>query len=241
MNQVGTSDTPRSPRALDLLPGVDAEIIRFLSSLSADDWAHPSLCAHWTVRQVAAHLVSGLCTSIRTFSWEMARHRGRFHRASESIVDRISVVTGPTDLQGQLEAGFARPTGLGRLLPAPMLLGDHLVHLLDMATPLERHVDIDRAAYTAVLRTELTVPNPFTPGARVGRGLSFRALDTQWQRSTSGPVVTGNARDIVLALAGRTEALARLSGSGVERIARRLGAQLVPGRTDWPGCACYRP
>jgi uncharacterized protein (TIGR03083 family) len=34
------------------------DLATFLGTLSSDDWAHPSLCTEWSVRDVVAHILS---------------------------------------------------------------------------------------------------------------------------------------------------------------------------------------
>ena len=53
------------------------------------------------------------------------------------------------------------------------------------------------------------------------KGLKLSAVDADFE-SGSGPEVTGRVLDLVLAMAGRPEALTDLTGSGVAEIRRRM-------------------
>jgi hypothetical protein len=56
----------------------------------------------------------------------------------------------------------------------------------------------------------------------VGKGLRLTATDIEWSHG-SGPVVTGTAEALLMAIAARPAALADLSGEGVTTMAVRLG------------------
>jgi uncharacterized protein (TIGR03083 family) len=55
---------------VELFPNLSAELLTVLRNLSADDWAKPTACDPWTVKDVAAHLLD---TAIRRLSF----HRDR--------------------------------------------------------------------------------------------------------------------------------------------------------------------
>jgi uncharacterized protein (TIGR03083 family) len=43
----------------DLFPEILTELVRLLSSLSAEEWQKPTVCAGWSVKDVALHLLGG--------------------------------------------------------------------------------------------------------------------------------------------------------------------------------------
>lgn len=43
----------------DLFPDLLEHLLTLLSGLSAQDWAHPTVCAGWSVKEVALHLLGG--------------------------------------------------------------------------------------------------------------------------------------------------------------------------------------
>ena len=55
------------------------------------------------------------------------------------------------------------------------------------------------------------------------RGLELRATDTDWSTG-DGPVVEGPLQSLVLAMAGRGDALDELSGDGLDELRTRIGA-----------------
>ena len=50
---------PEPTLVADLFPEILTELIRLLSSLSADEWQMPTACAGWSVKDVALHLLGG--------------------------------------------------------------------------------------------------------------------------------------------------------------------------------------
>jgi hypothetical protein len=100
-------------------------------------------------------------------------------------------------------------------------LTDLLVHGLDIRLPLRLARDIPGNR----LRTALTF---VTGGAATGivargavSGLRFEARDLDWAHG-SGPVVSGDAEALLLAVTGRTTAFGRLGGDGVATLRARL-------------------
>lgn len=205
-----------------MLNDVAAETRSLLVSLTPEEWDAASLCAEWSIRDVAAHLVSGTSTPIPVFLAEMIRARGRFHAANTADAKRVAQQVRTGDLIAAIADSGRR--GIGGLLPPRLLLGDHVVHLLDIAHPLGREVTLAHDVLSTVLNTELCLPNPFVPAARIGRGLTFEAYDIGWHSGRSGPTVHGKATDLITALAGRRPTLDRLEGDGVTTLTTRVHA-----------------
>lgn len=206
----------------DRLRSTDHEIVRVLSGLRESEWQAPSLCSEWTIRQVALHLASANIASIPYVASRTLAHRGDINRANLDVVDHLDSTLTNDELVRAIAANAGRRRRAGRLLPPPLMLGDHLIHLLDIAVPLERTVQLGRDALIGVLRTQLGVPNPFVPAARFGRGLRFEATDLGWRSRRGSLRISGTAADLALTLAGRTAALHRLEGDGVTELTARL-------------------
>jgi uncharacterized protein (TIGR03083 family) len=67
MNAYNAELTPVAPvYLLDLLPGLHTELMTLLRSLRPADWARPTACALWTVKDIVAHLLDG---SLRRLSF----------------------------------------------------------------------------------------------------------------------------------------------------------------------------
>lgn len=106
------------------------------AGLSDDQWAVPSLCAEWAVRDVAGHLIGPFCVSIPRFVLGslVSGGPGRYSvRRSRELGDRpaAEIIAILREHAGDCFA----PPGTGPLAP----LTDLAVHVRDVARPLGLH------------------------------------------------------------------------------------------------------
>jgi uncharacterized protein (TIGR03083 family) len=193
-----------------------------LAGLTEEQWAVPSLCEAWTVKDVAVHLLPTTGKGVGEFVWAVVRSRGNIHRASEALVAKYAVMTTPAKIVASLrehaDDRFA-PPGVGALGPYT----DVLVHRLDIAVPLGIELDRPVEPWRASL--------DFLASKRGRRGfvakglptLTYRADDLDWSHG-SGPEVTGPAAALGLAFCGRSAWLDRLGGPGRESLATWVGS-----------------
>ncbi|MGY1815764.1 maleylpyruvate isomerase family mycothiol-dependent enzyme [Blastococcus sp. SYSU D00820] len=193
-------------------------LAELVSGLTGEQLATQSLCSAWTVHDVVAHLVVPLQVSMPRFALAMLRSRGDFDRANVRLT-REQARRPVGELVGVLRqrAGSRfTPPGAGPEAP----LTDLLVHGLDIRWPL----DIPRDVPEERLRTSLTALATTGAGGIVRRGaldgLRFEADDLDWA-SGDGPVVRGPAEALLLAMTGRSAALAALAGDGVPALSGR--------------------
>jgi uncharacterized protein (TIGR03083 family) len=207
--------------ARERLRANDRRFLTIARTLSDGDWSHRSLCSQWTNHDVLAHLVVGCGASPGSVALEIARHRGSFDRSNADLARRLAASRPPSQLIGDFAALIDRPQGLGRVFPRRLLLGDHVIHELDIVLPLGAQPSVDPIAITAVLETQVRVPNPFVPAAARARGLRLRATDLDWTYGHDGPDVSGTSAHLASALAGRPWALDQLFGDGVAVLRER--------------------
>lgn len=188
-----------------------------LDTLTPDQWAAPSLCGAWTVKEVVVHTMVGPTGSTRGFLTAMVAARGRFDGANRVMVDRRA--QRPTsevvaDLRDHATSRFRPPTFDWR---APYT--DLMVHRLDALVPLG--VDPGRAVglWAPALDFLLTrkARGAFVPGA--APELTYAATDLAWSGG-AGPRVEAPAAALALALTGRTARLDELAGSGASTLRR---------------------
>ncbi|MDY7104947.1 MAG: maleylpyruvate isomerase family mycothiol-dependent enzyme [Actinomycetota bacterium] len=203
----------------------DRALLGVARTLTDSDWRRPSLCDGWANRDVLAHLVLGARFPLGDLAVTMARE-GSFDRASDVMARRLSAATPTLALLDELERHMDRlPLRTRLLFPPRFLLGDRLVHHLDIVLALGREPHVPAEAASNVLRTQVTVPNPLVPARRNARGLRLEATDVDWSHGPAGaPLVRGSAARLVSVLAGRPRALADLRGDGVDA----LGARVAP-------------
>jgi uncharacterized protein (TIGR03083 family) len=209
--------------ATELLAIHDRLFVAYARGLTAAAWQQPSLCEKWNTHQVLAHLVVGYSMPPLKLAAAMVAHRGNFNRANAAVADRLASRQTPDELIGTFERLIGRPEGIGKAFPSRLLLGDHVLHHLDIALALGHSPQIPGHVVDAVLDTEVHIPNPFVPARRNAGGLTLTATDTGWRFPTrAGHHVEGEAIYLAAALAGRTCALRALSGDGVPRLEHRI-------------------
>ncbi len=206
----------------DTLRDNDLRFAEFARGITATQWAAPSLCAEWTNHGVLAHLVIGYSVAMTAIAASMVRHRGSFNAANTELAHRLAAERDPGELIDEFTALARKPRGIGRVFPRRLLLGDHVIHELDITYALGNESAIPTAAIAAVLDTQVHVPNPFVPAAARARGLNLRATDAQWSRHADGPTVSGRAAHLASVLAGRPWALQHLTGDGVTVLTSRV-------------------
>jgi uncharacterized protein (TIGR03083 family) len=188
----------------------------FLAGLTPEQWDSPSLCAGWSVRDVAAHCVSfeGLTPGALTVRFL----RGRLQ------TDRINALA-VADLadrsNGQLITILrdnAQPHGLGAGFGGRIALTDNMIHQQDIRRPLglARTIPVER------LRVALDFVRfaPTIRGAWQVRGVRLVANDLDFS-SGRGPEVRGTGEALLMIMAGRSDAMADLDGPGVPKLAGR--------------------
>ena len=198
-------------RAADLLDG-----------LAPEQWATPSLCAGWTVRDLAGHMIMPVEVSIPRFLLTLVRARGSADRAVD-LVSRRLARREPAEIVATLRAKAdcgIQPPGVGALGP----MSDGCIHLSDATRPLglDTPVPLDDWRIVLDFLASKRARRGFVPAGRL-TGLTLRATDQEW-RSGDGPEIAGPSEALAIAMAGRPAALADLDGDGVALLRTRLSA-----------------
>lgn len=214
--------------ARDLLRANDVRFAEVAAALGEDEWASPSLCAEWTNHEVLAHLVVGYSCGLAAFTAELIR-RHAFDPANTALAQTCAAARSPGDLLDEFGRLTSQPSGLGRYFPRRLLIGDHVTHELDILYALDREPQIPGDVLTAVLDTQVAVPNPFVPAYRNSRGLRLMATDANWAYGEHGPLVEGRAAELVSVLGNRAEMLPRLHGEGVALLSARVLSRRTVG------------
>jgi uncharacterized protein (TIGR03083 family) len=194
------------------------ELADLLDGLSADEWERPSLCPGWTVRDVAAHVISSPQARVLPTLAAVVRHRGDFDRMILAEGKRWGLApTADIVAQYRRYAGSRKhPPGTSHVEP----LLDVLVHGQDIAVPLGRPRPMPPEAAAVAATRVWTKAFPFKARKRLA-GLRFEATDTDWSAG-DGAVVRGPMEAVLVTLTGRPHAVARLSGDGTGDLTRRL-------------------
>lgn len=199
---------------------IDAEraaIARTLAELSPEEWEQDSVCTGWTVKDVAAHVIS----NPQLGGWEVAKIFARnLGRGYNTMIFREVKRLGASKSRDQVLAEYARYAGSRKKVATttviePML--DALVHHQDILRPLGRtHEMAPEAAAVAADRCRVL---PSLMGSRrVVKGTRMVATDLDWVRG-SGPTLSGPMQELLLVCAGRGRVAVELSGDGRELLA----------------------
>lgn len=197
------------------------EIATLAADLSPDQLAHPSLCGAWSVRDVLGHLVVPLTVTLPRFALAMVRARGNFDTANDALARSTAARLGadlPRVLTERAHRRFIPPGGT-----AYFQLADVMIHSQDIRRPLGIAHSYAADDLRAVLEFLVSpaAARGFVSRRRL-QGLRFVADDLDGLAVGEGALVQGPAEAIILALTGRTVALADLTGDGVAVLAARL-------------------
>lgn len=198
-----------------------------LAQLTPEQWEHPSLCAGWTVRHVAAHLTLQQ-QRLRDAASFIARHPRMLRSVGLNATIHDSAL-----LQARLLSGADMVTAIRGMqgsrrhnaFVTPLeTLTDILVHSQDIAVPLGVHLEMrpEAGRLAATRRWDTRASWMDMVFRRIPLdGYRLTATDTEWTRG-DGPEVTGPIRALLLLLTGRTVALDDLAGDGTDELRSSL-------------------
>ncbi|TMD98556.1 MAG: maleylpyruvate isomerase family mycothiol-dependent enzyme [Chloroflexi bacterium] len=187
-----------------------------LEGLTDAQWATPSLCAGWTVRDVLGHMTA---TAKMTPPRFVARFAGAGFRFNAMAAKDAAAEAGASgaDALGRFRSQLTattHPPG-----PIEAMVGEVMLHPEDIRRPLGiahayppeglmRAADFYKGS-NLLLGTKNRIA-----------GLTLTATDVQWSTG-SGPEVSGPMLDLLLAMTGRKAGLAGLSGPGLATLQSR--------------------
>jgi uncharacterized protein (TIGR03083 family) len=188
-----------------------------LAGLLPEQWEQPTLCEHWRVRDVVAHVISYDELS----PWQLAR---RFAKGG-LLPDRINAIgvaeyasRSPEQLS-ELMRTCIPPRGLTSGFGGMIALVDGMIHQQDIRRPLGIGRIIPSKRQQRVL--DCALRSPAVRGARRARGVRLVGTDVDWAHG-SGPEVTGPGEALLMAMAARPDALTQLTGPGKALLAQRI-------------------
>jgi uncharacterized protein (TIGR03083 family) len=186
-----------------------------LASLEPARWEEPSLCAGWTIRDLAAHMASGDDMTVGRFLATLLAAGFSPDKANKAFMDRWAVRE-----QDEVLEAIGRPglKGIYRLLPYSALT-EAFIHAQDIRRPLGLAPDHSEESLHAVANATCTKQLGTSAKKRI-KGLRLRATDIEWSYG-EGPEVSGPAEALIMAANGRAVAIPDLSGEGREALAAR--------------------
>jgi uncharacterized protein (TIGR03083 family) len=193
-----------------------AQLAETLTGLSAEQWASPSWCTGWAVRDTVGHVVAAAEQTPANFYKELLAAGFRFNVFTERGAKRLGVLN-PDELIRRLR----ERTSTTNHPPAPVMamLGEIVVHGEDIRRPLGLVHQAPGAALVA-LADSWKKSNLLIGAKRRIAGLRLRATDAHWAHG-DGPEVAGPLSSLVLAMTGRKGAHDALTGDGLATLADR--------------------
>jgi len=204
---------------MDIWPTVHAErkaLAADLRELGSEDWARPSLCDDWTVRDVLAHMTSAAKLTPPAFFGQMIGSGFSFDKLQQKGVAVQRGAT-PADTLANFESvltSVKHPPG-----PNPTWLGETIVHSED----IRRALGIQHTYPTDAVVTVADFyqgSNMLIGSKNRIAGLTLRATDADWAHG-AGPEVSGPILSLVMAMTGRKAADDDLTGDGVTTLRSR--------------------
>jgi len=187
------------------------ELADLLDSLTPEQWAAPSLCEGWSVRDVALHVVSYEEIGTLGLLSRLARTPWRPWRLNEVVLAENAGV-GPADVAA-LVRRHVEPRGATARMGGRVGLTDGIVHQQDVRRPLGLPRTVPPERLRVALGFALTAP-PLR-GAWRGRGVRLVATDCDWAFGR-GPEPRGPGEAVLMTMAGRRGAADDLAGRGAE-------------------------
>ena len=187
-----------------------------LQDLTSEQWATPSLCGQWTVRDVLAHLTSAASLTPPAFAAKLACSGFSFDKLQEKGV-AAQRGDSPADTLAHFEAvltSVKHPPG-----PTDTWLGETIVHAEDIRRPLGIKHQYPTEAVVRVADF-YKGSNLLIGSKRRISGLALLATDTEWSHGT-GPEVAGPILSLVMAMTGRKAAIDDLTGNGLATLRTR--------------------
>ena len=193
-----------------------AALVKDLTDCEHLDWATPSLCAGWDIRDVTAHLAATATLSLTKFTGELMAAGFRPNRIVDKQIRAGRQRSASQTLQALRAATFATASP-----PQPTITRviEIVVHGEDIRRPLQIAHHYDTTHITDALRY-LSRDHIFGAKTLI-HGLQLCATDADIALG-SGPRVEGPAVALLLAASGRLAAIDELAGPGCLLLRQRM-------------------
>jgi len=200
----------------DFMPMVHAErasLGQFLDTLTPEQWTTPTWCDKWNVQEVVAHLTAAGHITAPHFFAGFIKTGFNFDKFVDGDLRSFSQGS-PTDVKDRYDkiiTSNRKPPG-----PAYVALGEVMVHGEDIRRSLGARGEHPAEHLVTLAELYKKTGAPLRAKKRV-EGLKLQATDVDWSTG-AGPEVEGPCMSLILAMVGRTGALADCEGEGVETL-----------------------
>ena len=192
-------------------------LVSDLEQLNDAQWTAQTLCSEWNVQQRLGHMTATARITPGKFLPKLNGSGVSFTRMQAKDI-AAETAGGP---KGVL-ANFAGLVDATNKPPGPpqTVLGETIVHASDIRRPLGIAHEFPPEALAAV-GDFYRGSNLIIGGKKRAAGVTVKATDTTWTAG-EGPVVSGPALSLVMAIAGRKAVVEDLSGEGVSILSGRM-------------------
>jgi uncharacterized protein (TIGR03083 family) len=206
-----------SADAMPLARAEREEFAALLEGLTPQQWESPTLCKGWRVRDVVAHVIGyDPLSRMQLVRW-MAK--GLVTRGGSNAVEVAQYrATSPEELTTLMHE-YALPRGITAGFGGRIALTDGMIHQQDIRRPLGILRTVPAERLRIALDFALTAPRLL--GAWQTRGVRLVAADLDWSHG-KGAQVRGTGEALLMAMAGRPDALDDLEGPGKAKLAQRF-------------------
>ena len=188
-----------------------------LEALAPAQWASPSWCGQWTVKDVAAHMMNAGEQTGPKFVGGVVANGFNFNKMMDRQA-RASATVSSDEIIGRIRA---RTTTTNKPPAPPMaMLGEVVVHGNDIRGALGIADDTSPEAKIACLDMFKRSNFPVRAKSAIA-GLHLQATDDDWSYG-SGPEVRGTLVELLMAVARRQGVLDSLNGDGVAVLRSRI-------------------
>jgi uncharacterized protein (TIGR03083 family) len=190
----------------------------YLAQLTPEDWNKPSLCAGWTVKDVAAHMLVIPTMSKGQVFGAFLRSGFNLDKMNAKLVQQQTAEMSGAEIAAKTRSS-ASSQGMPPGLKLPGVFNELAIHAADISEAVGKPFDLPTADYVACLEHLKDVQPVFGAKQRIA-GLQLQASDSEWSTG-SGPNVSGPSKQLLLAMAGRRSAINNLTGEGLATLRSR--------------------
>jgi uncharacterized protein (TIGR03083 family) len=187
-----------------------------LATLTDQQWATPSLCTGFTVRQVLAHITASATLSPVRWLGGVIRCRFDFDK---QVAVRLAEQLGATPAETLARFRSIVTSTTKPPVPTAAMLGETIVHAEDIRRPLGIHRDYPITTLTRLASYYQGSDLVVLAKGRIA-GLRLQASDGPFTTG-SGPLVSGSTLALIMAMTGRVAYCGELDGDGAATLRAR--------------------
>ena len=190
-------------------------LLEYLRDVPEERWGTGTVCDPWSVKHLVAHLTALSNQTLANFAKRMVVTGFNFQKVVDGDLQKY--LQPRQQMLAKFESSIRNPTTPKML--DEVALGEFIVHGEDIRHALGDRGEHPSEHVSAIGKMYAESKKPLNGRGRTN-GLSLRATDGDFAWG-AGPEVAGPGVDLLLAVAGRVEALDRCEGKGLETLRSR--------------------